>query len=628
MAEQFELLNKINTPKDLKALKKSELPQLCNELRQFIIQEVSTNPGHLGASLGTVELTVALHYVMNTPYDKLVWDVGHQAYGHKILTGRRKQFSTNRKFGGISGFPSRDESEYDAFTVGHSSTSISAALGMAIASQLKGEERQVVAIIGDGALTGGMAYEALNNAATNPNNLLVILNDNQMSISPNVGGMSNYLLDIATSRAYNKFRKDFAAGIEKMLGKERKEVLSKMNTSIKAMLSRQSNIFEGLNLRYFGIIDGHDVLHLVEMLEGLKKIKGPKVLHCRTKKGKGFAPAEASQTEWHAPGKFNKETGIRIRDKNVGLKPAKYQDVFGHSLVELAEQNEKIIGVTPAMLTGCSMHYMAEEMPNRTFDVGIAEQHAVTFSAGMAAEGLTPFCNIYSSFLQRAYDQIIHDVALPKLPVIFCIDRGGIVGEDGPTHHGVFDFAYLRCIPNITIAAPLNEVELRHMMYTAQLSNMPFAIRYPRGGGVLKEWNKPFKELEIGKGRLLKEGQDIAILSIGDIGNKALLAAEKAQEIGIDVAIYDMRFVKPLDHQLLNDIFSKFKKIITIENGVVKGGFGSGILEYAAEQNYKGDINLIGVPDLFITHGCIDQLYELCHLDADSIFNTIKDFNK
>lgn len=629
MAEPFKLLSKINNPQDLKKLHKGELPQLCAELRQFIIDEVAANPGHLGASLGTVELTVALHYVMDTPHDKLIWDVGHQAYGHKILTERRNRFSTNRKFGGLSGFPSREESKYDAFGTGHSSTSISAALGMAIASQLKGEDRQFVAVIGDGALTGGMAYEALNNAASNPNNLLIVLNDNQMSISANVGGMSNYLLDIATSKTYNKFRSEFSSALEKLVGKERRDVLGKFNTSIKAMLSKQSNIFEGLKIRYFGVTDGHDVLHLVEMLEDLKKIKGPKVLHCRTIKGKGYAPAEEDQIIWHAPGLFNKTTGELIKEIDTTPKPLKYQDIFGYTLVELAEQNDKIIGITPAMLTGCSMHFMAEKMPERTFDVGIAEQHAVTFSAGAATEGLIPFCNIYSSFLQRAYDQVIHDVALQKLPVVFCIDRGGLVGEDGPTHHGIFDFAYLRCIPNITIAAPMNEIELRNMMYTAQLGeNGTFTIRYPRGGGVIKDWKQTFDKIEIGKGRQIKEGKDIAILSIGDIGNNALKAAHKAENDGISAALYDMRFVKPLDTHLLNDVFATFNTIITVENGVKSGGFGSAVLEYAAQQKYKGDIHLIGVPDTFVTHGCIGHLNQLCQLDTKSILDFIKNLNK
>lgn len=629
MAEQFELLSKINNPKDLKALDKSVLPKLCEELRQFIIHEVASNPGHLGASLGTVELTVALHYVMDTPSDKLIWDVGHQAYGHKILTERRDRFYTNRKFGGLSGFPTMEESEYDAFGTGHSSTSISAALGMATASQLKGENRQFVAIIGDGALTGGMAYEALNNAAESPNNLLIILNDNQMSISANVGGMSNYLLDIATSKTYNKFRKEFTGALEKIVGKERRDVLGRINTSIKAILSKQSNIFEGLNIRYFGVTDGHDVLHLVEMLEDLKKMKGPKVLHCRTKKGKGYAPAEKEQTEWHAPGLFDKVTGKRIKEVDDSPKPLKYQDIFGHTLVELAEQNDKIIGITPAMLTGCSMHFMAEKMPKRVFDVGIAEQHAVTFSAGSATEGLIPFCNVYSSFLQRAYDQLIHDVALQKLPVVFCIDRGGLVGEDGPTHHGVFDLAYLRCIPNMTIAAPMNEVELRNMMFTAQQGiHGTFAIRYPRGGGVLKEWKTSFEALEIGRGRKIKEGKDIAIISIGDIGNTALKAAKLSEDDNISVALYDMRFVKPLDKDLLDNIFNNYNKIITVENGVVSGGFGSAVLEYAAVQKYKGDIHLMGVPDKFITHGCIGHLNQLCHIDDRSILTKIKEVGK
>ena len=624
-AKQFELLNKINTPKDLKTLNKNELPQLCNELRQFIIQEVATNPGHLGASLGTVELTVALHYVMDTPNDKLVWDVGHQAYSHKILTGRRESFSTNRKLGGLCGFPSRDESEYDAFGAGHSSTSISAALGMSVASLLKGDNNHFVAIIGDGALTGGMAYEALNNAMVTPSNLLIILNDNQMSISPNLGGMSNYLMDISTSNTYNKFREEFASGIERLLGKERRDILSKMNTSIKAILSKQSNIFEGFKIRYFGVADGHNVLHLVEVLEDLKKIKGPKVLHCRTKKGKGYAPAETAQTEWHAPGLFNKDTGERIKEECHESKPQKYQDVFGHTLVELAKQNNKIIGVTPAMLTGCSMHYMYKEIPNRTFDVGIAEQHAVTFSAGAATEGFIPFCNIYSSFMQRAFDQVIHDVALQKLPVILCLDRGGIVGEDGPTHHGAFDLAFLRCIPNIIVSAPMNEVELRNLMFTAQTGEYgTFSIRYPRGVGIICDWKQPFELIEIGKGRKIKDGKDIAILSIGTIGNNAMSAIEMLSDENIDVALYDMRFVKPIDEALLNKIFSKFDKIITLEDGTIVGGFGSAVLEYASEKEYKGKIKRIGIPDKFITHGKVSQLQEICKIDSNSIAETIK----
>lgn len=620
MAKQFELLEKVNTPKDLKALNKSDLPQLCDELRQFIINEVSTNPGHLGASLGTVELTVAIHYVFDTPYDKLIWDVGHQAYSHKILTGRREQFSTNRKLNGLSGFPARDESEYDAFGVGHSSTSISAALGMAVASQLKGENRQVLAVIGDGAITGGMAYEALNNATINPNKLIIILNDNQMSISPNVGGMSHYLMDMSTSRTYNKVRKELSTGLEKVIGKERRDVLSKMNTSIKAILSKQGNIFEGLKIRYFGLTDGHDIIHLVEMLESLKSLDGPKVLHCRTKKGKGYAPAENEQTTWHAPGLFDKTTGEQIKVEKKADTPPKYQDVFGHTLLELAKQNEKIIGITPAMLTGCSMHLMHQEMPNRTFDVGIAEQHAVTFAAGMATEGLIPFCNIYSSFFQRAYDQVIHDVALQELPVIFCLDRGGLVGEDGATHHGVFDLAFQRCIPNLTIAAPMNEIELRHMMYTAQLGKHgAFSIRYPRGTGVITDWKVPFEELEVGKGRQIKEGNQLAIVSIGDIGNVALAAAEALEKQGYSIALYDMRFVKPLDHKLLDTIFAKHQNLVTIENGTIKGGFGTAVLEYAAEKKYKGDIFLHGIPDEFITHGKVTELHKICKIDQSSI---------
>lgn len=629
MAKPFSLLYKVNSPDDLKTLKREELPQFCDELRQFIIQELSSNPGHLGASLGTIELTVAIHYVFNTPHDKLIWDVGHQAYGHKIITGRRDQFSSNRKYGGLSGFPNREESEYDAFGTGHSSTSISAALGMATAFQLKGEDRQVLAVIGDGALTGGMAYEALNNAAATPNNMIVILNDNQMSISANVGGMSSYLIDIATSKTYNKFRKEIASGIEKVLGKERRDVLAKVNTSVKAILSKQSNIFEGLRIRYFGITDGHDVLHLVEMLEDLKQIKGPKVLHCRTKKGKGYAPAEQSQTVWHAPGLFDSNTGERVKDPEAKLKPQKYQDVFGHTLVELAKANKKIIGVTPAMLTGCSMHYMQEEFPKRTFDVGIAEQHAVTFSSGMATEGLIPFCNIYSSFMQRAYDQVIHDVALQKLPVIFCLDRGGLVGEDGPTHHGVFDIAYLRCIPNMTVASPMNEVELRNMMYSAQKGAYgTVSIRYPRGTGVMTDWQQDFEDLAIGTGRCIQEGDKLAILSLGSIGNNALKAIKKAKEDdNLNIALYDMRFAKPLDKNLLDEVFENYDQILTLENGTVKGGFGSAILEYASEKHYTGHIQLAGVPDNFITHGCIAHLQQECGIDIKSLYLKIKELS-
>ena len=627
MSNSYSLLYKVNSPVDLKKLKREQLPQYCDELRHFIIQELSANPGHLGASLGVVELSVAIHYVFDTPEDKLVWDVGHQAYAHKIITGRRDQFSTNRKYGGLSGFPNREESKYDAFGTGHSSTSISAALGMATALKIKGEQRQVVAVIGDGALTGGMAYEALNNAAATPNDMIIILNDNQMSISPNVGGMSNYLLDIATSRTYNKVRKDVAAGIEKVLGKERREVLAKVNTSIKAIVSKQSNIFEGLNIRYFGIIDGHDILYLVEMLEDLKRIKGPKVLHCRTKKGKGYAPAEESQTVWHAPGLFDSNTGQRIKEPETKKKPLKYQEIFGHTLVELADNNKNIIGVTPAMLTGCSMHYMQRKYPQRTFDVGIAEQHAVTFSSGMATEGMIPFCNIYSSFMQRAYDQLIHDVALQKLPVIFCLDRGGLVGEDGPTHHGVFDIAYLRCIPNMTVAAPMNEIELRHMMYTAQKGDYgTVSIRYPRGNGVVIDWQQPFEDLPRGKGRCIREGDAVAILSLGSIGNNALSAIEKLQqEDNINVALYDMRFAKPLDESLLDQVFSTFDKILTLEDGAIKGGFGSAVLEYAAEKNYQGQIQLAGVPDYFVTHGCIAHLQQDCGIDTKSLYVKIKD---
>jgi 1-deoxy-D-xylulose-5-phosphate synthase len=623
-----KLLDQIILPDDLRKLKRDQLVQVSKELRQFIIDIVSENPGHFGASLGVVELTVALHYVFNTPYDKIIWDVGHQAYGHKILTGRKDRFHTNRKYKGVSGFPKISESEYDAFGVGHSSTSVSAALGMAIASLKKEEnDRQIVAVIGDGAMTGGMAFEALNHAGSLHSNLLVILNDNNMAIDPNVGAVKEYLIDIATSQTYNKVKDEVWNILGKLsrFGPNTQSFIQKIENGIKSIILRQSNLFEALNFRYFGPVDGHDVVHLTEVLHDLKNISGPKILHCQTKKGKGFKQAEINQTKWHAPGLFNKETGELIKSKSAKPQPPKYQDVFGHTLVELAEKNEKIIGITPAMPSGSSMNIMMEKMPDRAYDVGIAEQHAVTFSAGMATQGLIPFCNIYSTFMQRAYDQVIHDVALQKLNVVLCLDRGGLVGSDGPTHHGSFDLAYLRCIPNMIVSAPMDEEELRNLMYTAQLENMgPFAIRYPRGNGVMVNWRKPFKRIKVGTGRIVKEGDDVAILSIGHIGNYAVEATKKLELEGISVAHYDMRFAKPLDKNLLHTIFKKFNKIITLENGTITGGFGSAVLEFMSEHNYQAQLKRLGIPDRFIEHGTQDELYKECGFDAEGIYNTAK----
>ncbi|MFC0875288.1 1-deoxy-D-xylulose-5-phosphate synthase [Saccharicrinis sp. FJH2] len=626
MTGGYRHLKKINFPSDLRKMDKADLPEVCDELRQYIIDVVSCNPGHFGASLGTVELTVALHYVFNTPDDRIVWDVGHQAYGHKILTGRREQFHTNRKLGGISGFPNIFESEYDTFGVGHSSTSISAALGMAIASGKKGDKRQVIAVIGDGALTGGMAYEALNNATVNPNNLLIILNDNEMAISPNVGGITEYLLDISTSKTYNKMRSEMLKALSKMnvVGDEGRKIIVRVNNTIKALLARQGNIFEGFNIRYFGPVDGHDVLHLEEVLRDLKNIRGPKVLHIKTKKGKGFEPAENSQTEWHAPGMFDKNTGLRIVDSNEGLPP-KFQDVFGKTILELAREDKRIVGITPAMTTGSSLDIMMKEMPNRVFDVGIAEQHAVTFSAGMAKEGFVPFCNIYSTFMQRAYDQLIHDVALQKLHVVFCLDRGGLVGEDGATHHGVFDLAYLRCVPNLIVSSPLDEMELRNLMFTALNHEGPFAIRYPRGKGINADWEKPMKAIKIGTGECIKKGHDVAILSMGPLGIKAKFLAEKLEKEGISVAVYNMRFVKPLDEKLLHEIMQNFNKVITLEDGTITGGFGSAILEFNARNGYAPRIKLLGVPDKFIEHGSVAELHHICGYDTKGIKKAIKE---
>ncbi|HAF29082.1 MAG TPA: 1-deoxy-D-xylulose-5-phosphate synthase [Bacteroidales bacterium] len=623
-----DLLNKILFPSDLKKLELTELPKLSEELRQFIIDIVSSNPGHFGASLGVVELTVALHYVFNTPYDRIVWDVGHQAYGHKILTGRREQFHTNRKYKGISGFPKITESEYDSFGVGHSSTSISAALGMAKAARFKKEDdRQIVAVIGDGSMTAGLAFEGLNNSGIEKTNLLVILNDNNMAIDPNVGALKEYLLDITTSKTYNKLKDDVwnLLGHLNKLGHNYRKLAQQIDSAVKSFLLKQSNLFESLNFRYFGPVDGHDVIYLTKILTDLKDIKGPKLLHVVTQKGKGFKQAELNQTTWHAPGKFNKETGEIFKIKSDEPLPPKYQDVFGHTLLELAKQNEKIVGITPAMPTGSSLNIMMKEMPERTFDVGIAEQHAVTFSAGLAIEGMLPFCNIYSSFMQRAYDQVIHDVAIQKLNVVFCLDRGGLVGEDGATHHGVYDLAYMRSIPNIVVSAPMNEEELRNLMFTAQLKDKgPFSIRYPRGNGVMPEWKTPFKEIPVGKGRLVRKGSDIAILSIGHVGNYAVEASKQLAKKNIDVAHYDMRFVKPIDEEILHEVGKKYKLIITIEDGAIMGGFGSAVLEFMSENGYLVKINRLGVPDQFIDHGTPQELHRECGFDVEGIIKTVK----
>lgn len=626
----FKLLKNIDTPEDLRKLKVEQLPDVCNELRRKIIDELSCNPGHFASSLGVIELTVALHYIFDTPYDRIVWDVGHQAYGHKILTGRRDVFHTNRKLNGIRPFPSPKESEYDTFTCGHASNSISAALGMAVAARQKGEnDRHVIAVIGDGSMSGGLAFEGLNNASATPNNLLIILNDNNMAIDRSVGGMKQYLLNLQTSKSYNRFRYKISHLLHKwgILNENRRKSLIRFNNSLKSMLAQQQNVFEGMNIRYFGPIDGHDVNGLAKVLKDIKDMQGPKLLHIHTTKGKGFEPAEKAASIWHAPGKFNKETGERIVASTEGLPPL-YQDVFGHTLLELARQNDKIVGVTPAMPSGCSMNILMKEMPERGFDVGIAEGHAVTFSGGMAKDGLIPFCNIYSSFMQRAYDNIIHDVALHKQHVVFCLDRAGLVGEDGPTHHGVFDLAYLRSIPNLTIASPMNEHELRKLMYTAQLSNMgPFAIRYPRGRGVLVDWECPLEEIQIGKGRKLKEGKDIAVLTLGPIGNEATQAIASAEaKSGKSIAHYDLRFLKPLDEKMLDEIGKNFKFIVTIEDGVLKGGMGSTILEFMSDHGYTPIVRRIGIPDCFIQHGTPKELYHICGMDAENIEKTLLSF--
>lgn len=622
------LLSMINSPADLKQLSREQLHQVCDELRQYIIDVVSVHGGHFAASLGVVELSVALHYIYNTPYDQLVWDVGHQAYGHKILTGRRDAFPTNRKYHGLSGFPNRHESEYDTFGVGHSSTSISGALGMAMAAKYKGENRKAVAVIGDGALTAGLAFEGMNHAGVADADILIILNDNCMSIDPNVGALKEYLTDISTSQTYNKFKDDIWKALGKLpVGKNfTREMASKIDHSIKGFLNKNSNLFEALKLRYFGPIDGHNISKLTDTLHDLKNIPGPKLLHIVTVKGKGYSLAEKDQTRWHAPGLFDKITGEIYKKSFEVPQPPKYQDVFGHTIIELAEQNDKILGITPAMPSGSSLKFMMEKMPHRAFDVGICEQHAVTLSAGMATQGMRVFCNIYSSFMQRAYDQVIHDVAIQGLPVIFCLDRGGLVGEDGATHHGAYDIAYFRCIPNMVVSAPMNESELRNLMYTAQLekNQVPFSIRYPRGEGVMPEWKTPFEEITIGKGRKLKDGKDIAILSFGHPGNFATTAIRELRTEGIDPAHYDIRFVKPLDEELLHEVFSKYNKIVTVEDGTIAGGFGSAILEFMAAHNYKADVKMLGIPDRIVEHGTLKELQRECGYDATGIAAAVR----
>jgi 1-deoxy-D-xylulose-5-phosphate synthase len=622
------LLQNINNPDDLKKLNREQLHQVCDELRQYIIDVVSVHGGHFGASLGVVELSVALHYVYNTPYDQLVWDVGHQAYGHKILTGRRDNFVTNRKYKGLSGFPKRSESEYDTFGVGHSSTSISAALGMAMAAKYKGEDRKAVAVIGDGSMTAGMAFEAMNHAGVANSDVLIILNDNCMSIDPNVGALKEYLTDITTSPTYNKLKDDVWKAMGKLpIGKTVTRTMAhKMAESLKGMVSSSANLFEALKLRYFGPIDGHNITKLVDTLNDLKNIPGPKILHIVTVKGKGYALAEKDQTKWHAPGLFDKVTGEIFKKTIDKPQPPKYQDVFGHTMIELAEMNDKVMGVTPAMPSGSSLKYMMEKMPHRAFDVGICEQHAATLSAGLATQGMRVFCNIYSSFMQRAYDQVVHDIAIQKLPVVLCLDRAGLVGDDGPTHHGCYDIPYFRCIPNMIIAAPMNEQELRNLMYTAQLeaTQYPFVIRYPRGEGVMPEWRTPFEALTIGKGRKIKDGEDVAILSIGHPGNFVTAAIRELRTEGINPAHYDMRFVKPIDEALLHEVFAKHNKIITIEDGTIVGGFGSAVLEFMAANNYTAEVKMLGIPDRIVEHGTPKELHRECEYDAIAVAATVR----
>ncbi len=631
--EPGALLKHIDSPDDLKKIGKDELYKVCDELRQYIIDVVSVHGGHFAASLGVVELSVALHYIYNTPYDQLVWDVGHQAYGHKILTGRRDNFHTNRKYGGLSGFPKRSESEYDTFGVGHSSTSISAALGMSIAAQYKGEhDKKSVAIIGDGSMTAGMAFEAMNHAGVSDSDMLVILNDNCMSIDPNVGALREYLTDISTSHTYNKLKDEIWKSLGKLPrgGNFTRKVASKLEHSIKGFINKRSNLFESMKIRYFGPIDGHNITKLVDTLTDLRDIPGPKLLHIITTKGKGYALAEKDQTTWHAPGLFDKVTGEIYKKTFDVPQPPKYQDVFGKTIIELAEKNEKIFGITPAMPSGSSLKYMMEVMPKRALDVGICEQHAVTLSAGMATQGLKVFCNIYSSFMQRAYDQVVHDVAIQSLPVVFCLDRAGLVGDDGPTHHGVYDIAFMRCIPNMILSSPMNEAELRNLMYTAQLDKIkqPFVIRYPRGEGMMPEWKTEMEEIEIGKGRKIKEGKDIAILTFGHPGNFAAAAIRNLRTEGINPGHYDMRFAKPLDHELLHEVFKSYKKIITVEDGTIVGGIGSAILEFMAEHGYQAEVKMLGIPDRIVEHGSQKQLHHECHYDADAIAETIREMMK
>ena len=623
---KYPLLSKINSPADLRQLPEKDLPQVCSELREFIIDSLANNPGHFASSLGSVELTVALHYVFFTPDDKLVWDVGHQAYGHKILTGRRDRFHTNRRFGGIKPFPSPEESEYDSFVAGHASTSISAALGLSVSAKLQGRDEHVVAIIGDGSMSGGLAYEGLNNLSNTPNNLLVILNDNNMSIDKSVGGMSQLLISMHSSRMYNKIRYKIAQGLRKigLLNEERANALIRFNNGLKAMLFRQRNIFEGMSARYFGPINGHDVHELVRMLRSIKDMKGPRMLHIHTTKGKGWEPAEKNATVWHQPGMFDIETGERIVTE--GGSP-RFQDVFGETLVELAKADERIIGITPAMPTGCSMNKLMNELPERFFDVGIAEGHAVTFSAGLAKGGAVPFCNIYSSFMQRGYDNLIHDVALQRLNFVLCLDRAGIVGEDGPTHHGAFDLAYLRPIPNLTISSPYDECELRRLMFTAVQPDMgAFVIRYPRGKGSLVDWRCPLQAVEVGKGRLMRQGSDVAFLTIGPLGKVMESVVDEAVKQGVSVAHYDMRFLKPIDTDILREVGEKFKYVVTLEDGCVTGGLGSAVVEYMAENGYNPAIRILGIPDRFVEHGTPEELYRVCGMDKESVLDAILNF--
>ncbi|OWP64950.1 1-deoxy-D-xylulose-5-phosphate synthase [Hymenobacter amundsenii] len=632
IVEPGPLLAEINSPDDLKKLSPDQLVQVSQELRQFIVDSVSIYGGHFGASLGVVELSVALHYVFNTPHDQLVWDVGHQAYGHKILTGRRDRFPSNRRYHGMSGFPKRSESPYDAFGVGHSSTSIGAALGMAVASDYKGEfDRQHIAVIGDGAMTAGMAFEALNHAGVEKSNLLVILNDNCMSIDPNVGALKEYLTDITTSRTYNKVRDELWNVLGKLskFGPNPQQIARRVEQAMKATLLKQGNLFEALNFRYFGPVDGHDVQHLATILEDLKHIPGPKLLHCVTVKGKGYALAEKDQTLWHAPGLFDKITGEIYKKTPDKPQPPKYQDVFGHTIVELAEANDKIMGVTPAMPSGSSLNIMMKAMPDRAFDVGIAEQHAVTFSAGLATQGLVPFCNIYSSFMQRAYDQVVHDVALQNLHVVFCLDRAGFAGADGPTHHGCYDLAFMRCIPNMVVSAPMNEEELRNLMYTATLPENagPFSIRYPRGEGVMPDWRKPMKKIAIGTGRVVREGEGVAVLSIGHIGNYATKATEQLRAEGLNPGHYDLRFCKPLDEEMLHDICRRYRALVTVEDGCVQGGFGSAILEFMADHGYSLPMRRLGIPDRVVEHGTQDELYKECGFDTAGIATALRELS-